>query len=111
MENLTLNEVKLLAVLQSRSARPMYGIEILEKIKEKTGDDILLGTLYKALNGLERKGFVESEWGEATEVRRGNRRRYYRLLAKGREAVVQERTALSALFGLLGDGATEGTTS
>jgi len=53
------------------------------------------GTLYKALNRLERDGYLASRWEDphvaAAESR--PRRRFYRLTAKGETAINEERAA------------------
>jgi DNA-binding PadR family transcriptional regulator len=45
------------------------------------------GSLYPALQRLEKEGLIVSEWGE-TEA--GRRARYYRLTATGRRALGRE---------------------
>jgi DNA-binding PadR family transcriptional regulator len=43
-----------------------------------------VGTLYPVLHSLEKKGLIESRWGdEGREERGGARRRYYKLTGSG----------------------------
>ena len=58
-------------------------------IEETTGDAFLIedGSLYPALYRLERKGWVEAEWG-TSEL--GRRAKLYRLTQAGREQLAAE---------------------
>jgi DNA-binding PadR family transcriptional regulator len=58
-------------------------------IEETTGDAFLIedGSLYPALYRLERKGWVEAEWG-TSEL--GRRAKLYRLTEAGREQLAAE---------------------
>lgn len=71
-----------------------YGLEIFylildaKQIQPKTTWDHLfmtpsLGALYVILHQLETEGEVEGKWGEPHEIRRGYRRRYYRITTSG----------------------------
>ncbi|MEM8938613.1 MAG: PadR family transcriptional regulator [Bacteroidota bacterium] len=89
--NLTMQEMKILSAL---STQEMYGYQILKEIKSK----ILLGSLYNSLKTMERKGFVESYWGD--EAGQGGRRKYYRITALGDEVFENTKNELIPLFGL-----------
>ena len=58
-------------------------------IEETTGDALLVeeGSLYPALYRLERRGWVEAEWG-TSEL--GRRAKLYRLTAAGRTQLEAE---------------------
>lgn len=60
-----------------------YGLEIRDAIEERFQKNVALGSLYAALDGMEREGWVESRMGEATEERGGNRRKYFKLTGSG----------------------------
>ena len=49
--------------------------------------DVLRGSLYPALQRLEKDGLITSEWGTTDNNRRA---RYYRLTAAGRRALGNE---------------------
>jgi DNA-binding PadR family transcriptional regulator len=53
------------------------------------------GTLYRALNRLERDGLLESRWEDASEAAKARRplRRLYRITAGGVRAVESQRAA------------------
>jgi DNA-binding PadR family transcriptional regulator len=51
--------------------------------------DLAEGTVYPALQRLERTGLVRSDWSDAP----GRRRRVYALTDAGRRALAEQRTA------------------
>jgi len=60
-----------------------YGVPISNEIEQRTGRDVALGSVYAALDRLERKGFVSSALGDPTPERGGRAKRYFRISAKG----------------------------
>ena len=77
--------------------RELYGLEILEYINPgRPGLPLTYGSIYPALNRLEKKGFVESRWGD--ESTSGARRRYYKVTGLGASSLsdVQEYRAFLA---------------
>lgn len=66
----------------------MHGFEISRWI-DRTSDGTLLveeGALYPALHRMEKRGWLESEWGVSEK---GRRAKYYVATAKGVEALSQ----------------------
>lgn len=63
----------------------MYGYEIAQKVKELSGEKILVkeGSLYPTLHSLAKDGLLETE----IEMVGNRKRKYYRLTAKGTEKV------------------------
>jgi PadR family transcriptional regulator PadR len=86
----------MLAVL--RLGREAYGVPIAAEIAEKTGREMLLGSVYAILDRLEAKGLVASRLGEATPERGGRAKRYFRLTAEGVRNVSEAQRALEALW-------------
>ena len=78
-----------LLVLKTLSLEPMHGWGISQRISQvsKGMFDVNQGSLYPALQRLEQKGWVESEWRTSDHNRRA---KYYRLTATGRRAVGDE---------------------
>ena len=92
-ENLDLLQGTLdVLVLKTLTWGPMHGYAVAGAIRERTDDVILVeeGALYPALHRLERRGWVESEWGLSENNRRA---KYYQLTTEGRR---QLRAQLSA---------------
>ena len=78
-----------LLVLKTLSLVPMHGWGISQRIQQ-TSDGVLevnQGSLYPALQRLEKDGFITSEWGTTDNNRRA---RYYRLTVAGRRALGEE---------------------
>lgn len=86
----------LLAVL--RLGSQAYGVPIAAEITEKTGREMLLGSVYSILDRLEAKGLVASRLGEATAERGGRAKRYFKLTAEGVRSVNEAQRALEALW-------------
>src|ERR1041385_7808541 len=74
-----------LLVLKTLTLCAMHGWGIGQRIQQITGGDLEVnqGSLYPALQRLEHKGWIASEWGPSENNRRA---RYYRLTAAGRRA-------------------------
>ncbi len=87
----------MLAVL--RLGREAYGVPIAREIAERTGREMLQGSVYAILERLEAKGLMASQLGEATPQRGGRAKRYFRLTAEGARQVRQAQRALEALWG------------
>ena len=66
-----------------------YGISIKDEIESKLNRKVSVGAMRTALSRLEKKGFVESEFGEATAVRGGKRKRYFKVTQTGKAALEQ----------------------
>jgi transcriptional regulator len=76
-------------VLHTLSVGPMHGYAIAQQI-ERLSDEVLRveqGSLYPALDRLQRQGWVTSEWGETPTKRRA---RYYTITASGRARLGEE---------------------
>ncbi|OEV03000.1 PadR family transcriptional regulator [Streptomyces oceani] len=78
----------LLAVLESG---PLHGYAIIAAVQERSGGALELrtGTIYPALNRMERLGLLRSHWQSVGE----RRRRCYELTDAGRGSLATERTA------------------
>jgi transcriptional regulator len=79
-----------LLVLKTLSLQPMHGWGISQRIQQ-TSEGILevnQGSLYPALQRLEKNGLITSEWRTTDNNRRA---RYYHLTAAGRDALNEER--------------------
>lgn len=79
-----------LLVLKTLSLHPMHGWGISLRIQQLSKGvlEVNQGSLYPALQRLEKDGLITSDWGTTDNNRRA---RYYRLTASGRRALVKER--------------------
>ena len=75
-----------LLVLKTLSLQPMHGWGISQRIQQISSGvlEVNQGSLYPALQRLEKDGLVTSEWGTTDNNRQA---RYYRLTAAGRRAL------------------------
>jgi DNA-binding PadR family transcriptional regulator len=74
-----------------------YGIAIIEEMEKRLDRKVSIGSLQTVLRRLEKKGYLVSEFGEATKVRGGKRKRYFKLTNHGKnilEATKDQRLAL-----------------
>ena len=78
-----------LLVLKALTLRSMHGWGIGQRIQEISRDQLEVnqGSLYPALQRLEHKGLIESDWDVSEN---GRRARYYTITAAGRRALGQE---------------------
>jgi transcriptional regulator len=79
-------------ILRTLAHGPRHGYAIARFIEETTGDDVLVeeGSLYPALYRMERKGWLEAEWG-TSEL--GRRAKIYRMTRAGRAQLAAETEA------------------
>jgi len=90
-------------ILIALTTKERYGLDIVQRVRDITDGRLVLplGTLYTTLHRMERKGFARGRWGEATEVRRGARRRYYQITALGERALAEARQVLESALGFI----------
>lgn len=78
-----------LLVLKTLTLEAMHGWGISQRIQQTSCGvlDVNQGSLYPALQRLEQKGWIDSEWRTSDNNRRA---KYYRLTAPGRRALSSE---------------------
>ena len=78
-----------LLVLKTLSLEPMHGWGISQRIQQLSNGmlDVNQGSLYPALQRLEKEGLITSGWGTSEKNRRA---RYYELTPPGRRALGPE---------------------
>jgi transcriptional regulator len=78
-----------LLVLNTLSLAPMHGWGIGQHVQQISEGvlEVNQGSLYPALQRLEKEGLITSDWGTTDNNRRA---RYYRLSAAGRRALGAE---------------------
>ncbi|ALO12292.1 Transcriptional regulator [Streptomyces venezuelae] len=87
----------LLAVLEQG---PLHGYAIIAAVQHRSGGvlELRTGTIYPALQRLERLGLLSSSWESSGE----RRRRCYALTEAGRHTLAGERTAWSEFTAAIG---------
>ncbi len=76
-------------ILKTLTVAPTHGYGIAQHIQRLSRDVLRVeeGSLYPALQRMQLKGWVSSEWGQTPTNRRA---RYYTLTAAGRRQLAQE---------------------
>lgn len=75
-----------------------YGIGIIEELENRTGRSAAIGAVQTVLKRMEDKGWVTSQFGEATKERGGKRKRYYSITATGKQIVAENREKRNSLW-------------
>ena len=89
-------EIVMLTILILREEA--YGVSIKREIEERLDRKVSLGAMRSALDRLENKGMLESEFGEATAVRGGKRKKFFTVTVSGQKALETSRDARQKLW-------------
>jgi PadR family transcriptional regulator, regulatory protein PadR len=70
-------------ILKTLVGGPLHGYAIAHRIQQASDDFLKVeeGSLYPALHRMQRRGWIEAEWGLSEAKRKA---KYYRLTATGR---------------------------
>ena len=79
-------------ILKTLSWDPMHGFAIGRWIRKTTDDalEIEEGALYPALHRMERRGWIEAEWGVTSNNRRA---KFYAITRLGRDQLRREESS------------------
>lgn len=90
-----------LLILKTLSLEPMHGWAISERLHQISEATLVIpqGSLYPALHRLERRGWIEAEWGSSENNRKA---RIYQLTRAGRKQLAEERAAWQTLTRTVG---------
>jgi PadR family transcriptional regulator PadR len=90
-----------LLILRTLLLGPRHGHSIAHLIEQTSGDVLKIdhGSLYPALQRLERRAWVTAKWGTSENNRRA---KYYRLTAAGRKRLATETTKWERLAAAIG---------
>ncbi|MGH8435078.1 MAG: PadR family transcriptional regulator [Pseudomonas sp.] len=83
-------------ILRTLTVDKMHGYAIAQHISRRSQDVLKIekGSLYPALERLERNGWVTSKWGQTPT---GRRARYYTISASGRRMLGEEISSFEAI--------------
>lgn len=78
-------------ILKIVALGPVHGYGISQRIKQISKEvlQVQQGSLYPALHRLEKRGWLDADWGESDK---GRQAKFYRLSAKGRKQLAKEET-------------------
>lgn len=85
----------IVAVMQGKA----YGVGVMEELETQTGRSVNISAIHAALRRLQEKGFVKSEWSEASAQRGGRRKRLFIVTADGMKALNHVRSTREKLWG------------
>lgn len=87
-------------ILKTLSLAPMHGFGIARRVEQISRDvfKVNAGSLFVALQRLERAGWVDAKWGETENGRRG---RFYSLTRAGRRQLDAETAAWDRRVGAI----------
>ena len=90
-----------LLVLKVVALGPLHGYGIAQRLQQLSRDVVQVqqGSLYPALHRLENRGLLVAEWAESET---GREAKFYRLTAKGREALGDEEASWRRLIEAIG---------
>ncbi len=76
-------------ILKIVALGPVHGYGISQRIRQISNEALQVqqGSLYPALHRLEKRDWLEAEWGESEN---GRQAKFYRLSEKGRQQLVEE---------------------
>lgn len=76
-------------ILKIVALGPVHGYGISQRIRQISKEvlQVQQGSLYPALHRLEKRGWLEADWGESEN---GRQAKFYRLSAKGRKQLASE---------------------
>lgn len=92
-----------LLILKVVALGPVHGYGIAQRIKQISKEvlQVQQGSLYPALHRLEKRGWIAADWGESDN---GRQAKFYKLSAKGKKQLAEERQTwdrLSRAVGLI----------
>ena len=85
-----------LLIMKAVAAAPLHGWAVAQRINEPSRDVLRVnqGSLYPALQRLEREGWITAEWGASENNRRA---RFYSLTKSGRKHLEREQAGWERL--------------
>src|SRR5690349_17455723 len=90
-----LEQLVLLAIPQIDG--PAYAVSIRDAIEARTGIALARGSVYVALDRLDRKGYVSSWFADPTPERGGKAKRCFEITATGKRALAAADQAVARM--------------
>jgi len=83
-----------------------YGLSVKYEVEKRSERKVNLSAIHSALYRLERKGFLRSELGEATQRRGGKRKKYFYVTSMGMKSLHEIKDLRSNLWASLSKAVT-----
>src|SRR5438270_697420 len=83
-------------ILKIVALGPVHGYGISQRIRQLSKEvlQVQQGSLYPALHRLEKRGWLEADWGASSN---GRQAKFYRLSSKGRKQLGKEQSSWERL--------------
>ena len=75
-----------------------YGVAIKKELEERLGNRLSVGSIQSALKRMEEKGFLTSEFGDASPRRGGKRKRIYSSTPFGHKVLSEIKAVRAGLW-------------
>ena len=84
-------------VLQTLALQPLHGYAIAQQIERLSQDmlNVEQGSLYPALERVQKRGWITAKWGESPT---GRRARYYSITSAGRRQLGEEIASFDSML-------------
>ena len=93
-----LGELEELVLITTAILGESYTVSIVSEVEENIGRKLTLSAVHTVLVRLEKKGFLRSFMGGATQERGGRRRRLYKITASGYAAMNEAKELRTQLW-------------
>lgn len=93
-----LNDIEMLVLLAVARLPEAYGVTVRREIEKTGGRTLSMTAVYRALERLEERGLLGCEMTRPTPERGGRRKRVYRVLPPGAEAMARSRRGLERMW-------------
>ena len=80
-----------------------YGVSIKQEIETRLDRKVSVSALQTALRRMEKKEYLKSEFGEATAMRGGKRKRFFQVTKVGKEALDYSKETRQKLWSAIPD--------
>lgn len=80
-----------------------YGLAIIHEMEKRLSRKVSIGSLQTVLRRLEKKNYLTSEFGEATNERGGKRKRYFSLSLEGHQVLEETKKQRLDLWNAIPD--------
>lgn len=75
-----------------------YGVSIAAEIEKRLQRKVTIGSLQTVLRRLQKKGYLDSALGEATAVRGGKSKRYFKVTSSGKKVLEETKNQRLGLW-------------
>lgn len=102
MKSLTVFEETVMLAIY-RLEKNTYSVTIHQEILAMTGKDVILGTLFRTLDQLTRKGYLMKDKGQPEKAQGGKSKMFYFITDEGYKALEQTRKMHEKLWNEIPD--------